>query len=140
LSRSFYPRLIPGLGKSPPLRPRQVSRDVQDLHEKFYGYHLGGQVIEIVTLKVTAVGATSPSLPAPAMASSSAKPWRTRPVYFQGLGFVDTPIIARNSLSGGAALCGPAIIEENDSTTLLFPEDRMTVLSNGVLSIEAANR
>jgi N-methylhydantoinase A len=115
-------------------------RSFEDLHEKFYGYHLGGQVIEIVTLKVTAVGKTSLSLPAPTTTSDSAKPRRSRPVYFQGLGFADTPIIARNPLSASAALCGPAIIEENDSTTLLFPEDRMTVLSNGVLSIETTNR
>ena len=111
----------------------------EELHDKFYGYHLAGEVIEIVTIGVTAVGSTFLSLPPLAISRRSAGHRHKRSVYFRNPGFVDTPVIHRESLSLGATLGGPAVIEESNSTTLLFPNDRLTVLDSGVLSIEVTN-
>ena len=111
----------------------------EELHDKFYGYHLAGEVIEIVTIGVTAVGPTSTSLPPLATNEPQRDHTQKRAVYFRNLGFVETLIVQRASLRPGAILDGPAIIEETDSTTLLSPNDRATVLESGVLSIELTN-
>lgn len=111
----------------------------EKLHDKFYGYHLAGEVLEIVTIGVTAVGSTSLSLPPLAISGRFAGHRHTRSVYFRNFGFVETRVIRRESLSFGATLDGPAIVEESNSTTLLFPDDRLTVLDSGVLSIDINN-
>lgn len=114
-------------------------RSFEELHDKFYGYHLAGEVIEIVTIRMTAVGPTSLSL-SPRTTSDRFEDRRYfRPVYFRKVGFVDTPVMQRESLPVGAVVGGPAVVEESSSTTLLFPGDRLTVLRTGVLSIEVNN-
>jgi N-methylhydantoinase A len=116
-----------------------VFQRFETLHDDFYGYHLAGEVIEIVTIGVTAVGSTRLSLPPFAISGRSANRKRTRSVYFRDSGFVDTPIVQRDSLLFGGMLDGPAIIEETNSTILVSPNDRLTVCENGVLSIEVKN-
>jgi N-methylhydantoinase A len=111
----------------------------EELHDRFYGYHLAGEVIEVVTIGVTAVGSSSVSLPPLAFSGRLADRVSTRLVYFQNCGFVDTRVIQRGSLAFGATLDGPAIIEESNSTTILLPDDRLTVLDSGVFSIDISN-
>lgn len=41
--------------------------------------------------------------------------------------FVDVPVYDRYSLAVGATLHGPAVVEEAEATTLLWPGDRLTV-------------
>ena len=43
-----------------------------------------------------------------------------RDVYFDGA-FAQTPVYERSKLAPGAAIDGPAVIEEYDSTALLLP-------------------
>ena len=57
----------------------------------------------------------------------------SRPVWFDADGPVECPIHRRASLRSGAELEGPAVIEEPDSTTLVFPADRLSVHESGVL-------
>ena len=51
----------------------------------------------------------------------------SRPVYFRGRGFVDTPIYSRDELAPGMTFDGPAIIEQSDSTPLVAPAFRARV-------------
>jgi N-methylhydantoinase A len=46
-------------------------------------------------------------------------------VHFAGAGFVACPIYDRDLLPEGAAIAGPAIIEQMDTTTVLFPSQRI---------------
>jgi N-methylhydantoinase A len=55
------------------------------------------------------------------------KPGSSRKVYFESLGWLDTPIYRRPELPAGFSVAGPAIIEQNDTTTLLDPGSRATV-------------
>jgi N-methylhydantoinase A len=55
------------------------------------------------------------------------KPVSSRRVYFEGSGWLDTPIYRRPELPAGFSVAGPAIIEQNDTTTLLDPRSRATV-------------
>ena len=60
-------------------------------------------------------------------------PARRRPVWFDAAAAAPCAILRRAGLAGGEALAGPAVIEETDSTTLLFPGDSLTVGKGGVL-------
>jgi N-methylhydantoinase A len=102
-------------------------------HERQYGFRLEGEPIEIINLRVIAVR-PEPATPvaAPDRAAGAA-PVEVRAVWFDAEGPVDCPIFRRDDLGGGTELEGPAIIEEVDSTTLVFPGDRLTVHPGGSL-------
>jgi N-methylhydantoinase A len=109
-------------------------------HERQYGFRLEGEAIEIINLRVTALRPESPSrLPAPNPADAPA-PVELRSVWFDADGPVECPIFRRDELAAGARLVGPAVVEELDSTTLVFPTDALEVQPGGslVLTIGAA--
>jgi N-methylhydantoinase A len=59
-----------------------------------------------------------------------------RPVWFpEAGGFVDTPVFDRYALTPGAVIDGPAIFEENESTLVIGPGGRATVLIDGVIDV-----
>ena len=46
------------------------------------------------------------------------------------------PVLMRESLHAGEALSGPAVIQEPDSTTLVWPGDSVRVLASGTLELK----
>ena len=93
-------------------------------HRRLYSYDLPSAPVELVNLRLTAVGAlprreTRP--PAAGGGDLSRARTGSRPVYFRGVGFVDTPSYARDGLAPGMTLAGPAIIEQSDATPLIAP-------------------
>ena len=107
------------------------------LHERFYGYSITGETIELIRFNVEATGRTiPPSLPTiPTNGHTALGAGTTRSVFFQGHGLVDCPIVQRGDLSAGAQIEGPLIIEEVVSTTLVHPGQRIEVHPTGVISI-----
>ena len=94
-------------------------------HAKRYG-HGADAPAEIVTVRVTAIARTAkPALPSPAHDGADAG-IRTRPVYFDGA-WSDTAVLARPELAAGAALDGPALVEEMGSVTVVPPGWRLEV-------------
>ena len=59
-----------------------------------------------------------------------------RPVHFRWEGADDTPVYRRDALKPGHRLAGPAVIEQLDATTLLYPGDTLTVDAAGSLLVE----
>ena len=59
----------------------------------------------------------------------------TRAVFFAGR-FLDTPVLDRSRLPAGAALAGPAIVEEDGATTVVPPDWRFRVLESGDLMLK----
>ena len=103
----------------------------EDDHERQYGFKLPGEAIEIVNLRVTALRPES-AIPLVAETSAPAEP-TLRQVWFDADSPVDCPIYRRAALAPGTELDGPAVIEEPDSTTLVFAGDRLLVHPTGVL-------
>ncbi len=102
-------------------------------HHDFYGFSFPGEVVELIHFNVTALGeGLKPPLPEPA-ASGAPEPAQRRPVYFRGKGFLTCPVYLRESLPAGAAVEGPAVIEEMDSTTLVHPGQSCAVSPQGIL-------
>ena len=67
-----------------------------------------------------------------------AVPRNHRMVYFTADAAVETPVYARSDLVAGQSLTGPAIIDQLDTTTPIYPGDRVTVDGAGNLMIEIA--
>ena len=62
-------------------------------------------------------------------------PVQTRSVYFSGQGFCATPVYARSTLQATHVLPGPAIVEQLDATTVIFPGQEAVVDLYGNLLI-----
>jgi N-methylhydantoinase A len=109
-------------------------------HERQYGFRLEGEAIEIINLRVTALRPESPWLLAAPDPADAPAPVELRSVWFDADGPVDCPIFRRDELAAGSRLVGPAVIEEVDSTTLVFPGDTLEVHPGGslVLTIRVA--
>ena len=92
------------------------------LHKDNYGYTMDPGSVEIVNLRLVAVGlldkpeikSEEKSSPDPARAYKE-----QRPVYMDGR-FRDVPIYERGRMRCGMEIPSPAIIEQTDSTTVIF--------------------
>ncbi len=94
-------------------------------HERRYGYAARDEIVEIVTLRSIALGRTNkPAVSIHADAPSAPPPndarAEIRPVW-DGTQMAQTPVYARERLPIGAALDGPAVIEQYDTTTYVAP-------------------
>jgi N-methylhydantoinase A len=111
------------------------------LHEQFYGYVIGGETIELIRFNVEATSdAVPPSLPALPKNDRSGVRQTTRPVFFQGHGLIDCPIVQRQDLPAGFQAEGPMVIEEVVSTTLVHPGQLVAVDEVGVIRIDLSSR
>ncbi len=107
-------------------------------HARVYGYARAGQAVELVTFRAThRYPLPRPRLrPAP-RAGGSAVEARTgeRRACFPPAGFVATPTYARDRLPAGAALAGPAIVEQPDTTVVIPPGWTATLEASGNLRL-----
>jgi N-methylhydantoinase A len=121
---------------------REVMNRFDQQHEQFYGYRIAGETMEFVHFKVSAIGHVSQmGLPDLAPAGGIPRPRTSRPVYFRAGGQQECPVFRRGDLGAGAVLRGPALIEEENSVTLVHPGQRVEVTREGMLivsGIEAA--
>ena len=110
-------------------------RRFDELHAERYGYAIDGEVIELVSFKVTAIGKRAP-LDLSRANGATAFARSERPVYVRGQGSLDATVAHRSSLEPGEVIAGPAVIEEEGST--LFVEPGMTVerTAQGALVIQ----
>jgi N-methylhydantoinase A len=106
-------------------------------HAQTYGHANPDEAVQLVNLRVTAVGRL-PGLRLvqphdPAQARS-----RQRDVWFASTGFVPTAVHWRNGLAPGTTLQGPVIVEALDSTTVVPPGWVLRVDDLGSLRITRA--
>ena len=98
-------------------------------HERAYGFHNPADPIEIVNFRLIAAGRLRQPATRPGEVSEGRRPETTthRMVWFSFDKAEHTPIYDRSALLPGDMIEGPAMIEQLDSTTLLFPGDHVTV-------------
>ena len=113
---------------------RAVLERFERLHEERYGYAIEGEVIELLSFKVTAIG-HRPALDLTFGDGASRVARGEREVFFRGRGFVPAVVVRRAELHPGEALEGPAVIEEEGSTTLVEPGMRVERTPQGSLVI-----
>lgn len=111
-----------------------------EAHEVSYGFFNPEDAVEIVNLRLTARGvlAPPPAPPAPEGAVAEPEPVERRPVWFDDEQPHDTPIYRRETLAAGCSITGPAVIDQFDATTLVYPGDVARVDAALNLVIELA--
>lgn len=117
---------------------RQLAGLFAQVHELSYGYANLDAPIEVINFRLTA-GARRPEAKAPAASEApdaAPAPVGRRPVYFRWEAPDDTPVYRRDALLPGHRLEGPAVIEQLDATTLLYPGDSLAVDAAGSLLVE----
>jgi N-methylhydantoinase A len=94
-------------------------------HEVTYGHSTPGESIEIVNLRVRARGIIpKPKLKLLAHANGKVRnilKGERKVCFLVSEGFVATPIFDRYQLRADDRIAGPAIVEELDSTTVIYP-------------------
>ena len=103
----------------------QVLQAFHRRHEQLYTYAALDTPVEIVNLRLRAVGQMAklalPHIATAPVAGTAPDPVQTRLVYFSGEGLRDTPVYARATLQATHVVRGPAIVEQLDATTVIFP-------------------
>jgi N-methylhydantoinase A len=89
-------------------------------HEQTYGHANRSERVQLVNLRVTALG-RQPDLVLTQRADRSQARHHDRKVWFADTGFTSTPVHWRDGLLPGMRIAGPAIIEAMDSTTVVPP-------------------
>ncbi|MCH9671203.1 MAG: hydantoinase/oxoprolinase family protein [Gammaproteobacteria bacterium] len=109
------------------------------VHDQAYGYHNPHDAIELINIRLTAIGSAPDTIAPPASTGDAAQvpdPIGAREVWFEFDAPVSAPIYSRSSLAPGHKLVGPAVIEQLDTTTLLYPGDTLQVDAQLNLLIE----
>ncbi|MBU8769482.1 hydantoinase/oxoprolinase family protein [Cytobacillus oceanisediminis] len=118
---------------------KEVVKRFGDLHEQHYTFKLGGTPAEIVNLHLTAFGKVlKPKMKKINSINSNIQEAykETRPVYFEEEGWVETKVYSRSLFGKGMEISGPAIVEEQSASTVIYPGQSLTVDEYGNLIIE----
>jgi len=120
------------------LHLERVAEDFHAAHEGTYGFARRDQAVELVNIWVSVEVDAGNSVAMPDIAAQVNVPEQIgdRPVIFEGQEH-KTPVFWRSHLGAGARLEGPAVIEQLDSTTLLWPGQRARVDAVGQIVMEA---
>jgi N-methylhydantoinase A len=98
-------------------------------HERNYGYFNPDDPLEVVNFRLTAEVRRPKANPPAPVAPQGPPPVSVemRPVHFVWETAVATPVYRRADLTPGRSIEGPAVIDQLDATTIVFPGDRLTV-------------
>ncbi|MFI5014136.1 MAG: hydantoinase/oxoprolinase family protein, partial [Hyphomicrobiales bacterium] len=111
----------------------------EEAHRQAYGYASEDEPIQVVTLRIEAVGLVPKAefrLHPIASDRASVAITGTRQVWLpEAGGFTNCSIYERDRLAHGHSITGPAIVEQMDSTTLILPGQIATVDPYGNLII-----
>jgi N-methylhydantoinase A len=118
----------------------QIVATFNTAHQQQYGHSMMADPIEIVTLRLRAVGLLPrPELPKMDAGSGNVESARkgNRQIYNRDQKTqIEYAVYDRMKLGAGDKINGPAIIEEPSSTTMVHDSDKLTVGSYGELQIE----
>jgi len=106
---------------------RELEKRFQEMHYLTYGYKVEEEAVEIVNVRVECTGLTEK----PKLRIQECEKERNmkeamlenRAVYFESEDqWLETPVYLKDKLKEGSVVSGPAIIEQYDSTIVVYPE------------------
>jgi N-methylhydantoinase A len=101
-----------------------------------YGHVSKNMAIDVLMLRVVVEGRTSrPQTRAPERKQLAAPKPVPRPIWFEATGVVECDVWQRNTLPVGHRIAGPALIEEEASTTVIGPGDSAHIDAGGNIAI-----
>src|SRR5690606_14675418 len=121
-------------------KTRTLVENFHQAHEKRYGLGAEGEPVEFVVFRIR----SSVSFPRPLLESSEvsstrkAVPSGERPAFFDGEEFPSVNIFRRDRLAPGDKGDGPAVIEEFDTTTVVYPKQCFEIdpIGNIIITIK----
>jgi N-methylhydantoinase A len=117
---------VPRLGG--PQDMTDLVKRFHEAHQRRYGHMAQAEAVEIVNFQVTAVALIAkPAWKTFARTDAPAKPHEARQAYFSAGDAREVPVFRRSTLQPGMRIEGPAIVEEQTSTTVLYPGQRAQV-------------
>jgi N-methylhydantoinase A len=108
---------------------RDIAAAFHDRHRQTYGHDNRGEPVQLVNVRVSAIGEIPALLIKETPARDAASPVKgRRRLWFRKTGTVEAEILDRASLPAGFLADGPAVIESLESTILVRPgwQSRMT--------------
>ena len=110
------------------------------LHHERYGHFSPSEEVEVVTLRLAAVGGVAAVVELPRVGGGEvpdrAALLAEREITVPGGTEATVPVWDRERLVPGNVVDGPALIHQMDATTLVLDRQRATVLSSGDLRVE----
>lgn len=116
-----------------------VIKKFHDTHEQLYTFKLEDSPTEIVNVHLIALGSVQkPELSKMEHNGLSLQDAlkEVRPVLYEDHGWIDTKVFDRSKLNTDAIIEGPAIIEESSASTVVYPDQSVTVDIYGNLIIK----
>lgn len=106
------------------------------LYDQRYAHHSPDEPVEIVNVRLAAIGRRA-SIKLPRLAAGrQAKAYRRVKAYLgEAARAVSCPVYRREDLGAGARLAGPALVREHGTTSVLFKGDACVVARTGELVI-----
>lgn len=110
------------------ISPDELSQSFFESHDRAYGYHNPHDPVEAVNLRLTAWGRLNrPKTGSDKTGEGKPTPTETRTVYFNAEAPDAAAVYHRAALLPGHQIAGPAVIEQLDSTALVYPGDTASV-------------
>src|SRR5215475_10268873 len=123
-----YPRQSHELAVPVPARPvdaaalGEIAQAFHDRHLHTYGHDNRSEPVQIVSVRLTAIGATAPLAIRDSVACAGTDAVKAkRQLWFRDSGVIDAAIYDRKRMPAGFAVAGPAVIESLESTILVPP-------------------
>ena len=100
----------------------EIAAAFHDRHLHTYGHDNRSEPVQIVSIRVTAIGATAPLVIRDTVAPSGTEAVKAkRQLWFRETGVIDATIYDRKRMAAGLEVAGPVVIESLESTILVPP-------------------
>jgi N-methylhydantoinase A len=98
----------------------EIAATFHDRHRDMYGHDNRSEPVEIVSVRVAAIGTIPPLTIRDSVARVGTDSVKgKRRVWFRGIGAIDATVHDRKRMSAGQVVAGPAVIESLESTILV---------------------
>ena len=111
-------------------------------HKDLYGHNNEAGPVEFVNLRTVHIhrSVRGNALEANSVPAGAHGPPGHRRAYFGGdCGFIATPVYDRNRLAAGEHIQGPAIVEQADTTLVIYPGQRAHLRADRSIQVEVAH-
>jgi len=105
------------------------------LHEQRYAHHAAEEPVEMINLRLVALGRRPKLVLPPIPRTGLPQPRERRAVWLEAGGPVECPVYRRDEMPAGMAIDGPALVSEYGSTTVIFAGDRLVVAETGEMIV-----
>src|SRR5262249_34535500 len=117
-----------------------VRKAFDALHEQRYAHHAPDEPVEIINIRLVALGRRPKLRQPPLERGTSVAVKERRLVFFDDDdAVIECPVYRREDLRPGAECAGPALVSEYGSTTVLSAGDRLAVADSGEIIISVGN-